>query len=422
MAVSGLTITWATKVINVAKTYLTATANPTSFNLDTDTFRLDLKDLEDDEEGIVYLDTHQHNTEVPLGGIIYARVIEIINGYTITFEDGQYAINLFGSNNNIGDVVNLNQVSVRTNNSAGLIVDPGISESLDYGDAIIYDEISGTTGTRHPIGTWASPVNNIPDLKELMSFYGRSNVILINSMTATENFLDVSFRCFTNDEYIDANGFSFIDSSFTNIELRGDFNHSNVDADKCTIVNVQNLGGIMNNCNLTGTIIMSSAHPLTIKHSVSAIPGTVSPIIDMVNGLPTLLNLRNYSGGIKIINCDVSGDTATLEMAQGKIHLEPSNIDGLIDCRGVALLNDNTSGTTVITTALLDPSNISLSGGTFTGDTEQIAAAVWDKLTADHQIGGSFGKLLTDLIVKADLHQHTLNVNTDLLNNKPNNP
>jgi len=47
--------------------------------------------------------------------------VEIINGYTITFEDEQYAVTLIGANNNILDVINFNQVSVRPTNSAGLI-------------------------------------------------------------------------------------------------------------------------------------------------------------------------------------------------------------------------------------------------------------------------------------------------------------
>jgi len=50
-----------------------------------------------------------------------ARVVEIINGYTITFENTAYAVNIVGGNSNISDVVNLNLVSVRSANSAGYI-------------------------------------------------------------------------------------------------------------------------------------------------------------------------------------------------------------------------------------------------------------------------------------------------------------
>jgi hypothetical protein len=94
--------------------------------LDTEQFRLDLRGFEDDEEGMPFPDTHNHSTEVTVAGITYARVIEIINGYTIEFEDGQYSVRLVGSNNNFFDVENgiltQNQVQVIPGNAAGLIV------------------------------------------------------------------------------------------------------------------------------------------------------------------------------------------------------------------------------------------------------------------------------------------------------------
>ncbi len=120
-----ISIIWGTKVIEVPQSYLTNITG-TLYELDTEQFRLDLKNLEDDEEGMPFPDTHNHNTEVTVAGITYARVIEIINGYSITFEDGQYSVRLAGSNNNFFDVengiLNQNQVQVIPGNSAGLIV------------------------------------------------------------------------------------------------------------------------------------------------------------------------------------------------------------------------------------------------------------------------------------------------------------
>jgi hypothetical protein len=128
----AISINWATKVISIPQADLTL-VDTGIYELDVDEFRLDLKDLEDSEEGIIFDKTHTHNTEVTLSGVTYARFIEIINGYTITFEDGQYAVNLTGANNNIADVMNVNQVSLRSFNSAGLItVDTGTgSDSTD---------------------------------------------------------------------------------------------------------------------------------------------------------------------------------------------------------------------------------------------------------------------------------------------------
>lgn len=117
----AITINWGTRVINVPQSFLTLISG-TSYSLDTNAFHIALKDLEDSEEGIAFPPTHNHNTTVLLGGVEYARIIEFINGYSITFEDGVYSVSLIGSNNNILDVVNLNQVSIRANNSAGLVV------------------------------------------------------------------------------------------------------------------------------------------------------------------------------------------------------------------------------------------------------------------------------------------------------------
>ncbi len=115
-----ISVNWDTQVITVEQSDLTSLGGGV-FELDIDVFRLALKDLEDDPEGMPFPTTHSHNTTVTVGGVTLARVIEIINGYTVTFEDGQYAVNLIGANSNISDVTNVNQVSIRSANSAGLI-------------------------------------------------------------------------------------------------------------------------------------------------------------------------------------------------------------------------------------------------------------------------------------------------------------
>ena len=123
----AVTINWATKVINIARveetgmTQIQFSPDPEIWELDVDWFRLQLKDIEDDVEGMPFTNTHIHNTEVTLGGVTFSREFEIIAPYTVTFADGQYAVNLVGANNNISDKTNVNQVSVRASNSAGMV-------------------------------------------------------------------------------------------------------------------------------------------------------------------------------------------------------------------------------------------------------------------------------------------------------------
>lgn len=126
MAVS---IDWSTFVIMVPRADMPIIqASPEIRSLDMDWFRNQLNDIEDSPEGMPHPDTHRHNTTVTLSGVTYSRVVEIINGYTIEFEDGQYTVSLTGGNNNVLDVKVANQVSVLGSNSAGQVdVGSGLS-------------------------------------------------------------------------------------------------------------------------------------------------------------------------------------------------------------------------------------------------------------------------------------------------------
>lgn len=114
-----------TFIISVPQTDLTLISG-TIYEMDTESFRDDLKTWEASLEGIVFTRTHDHNTEATIAGTTYARGIQIIDPYSIEIEDGQYTVILKGSNNNIFDVENgfleQNQVQVIPTNAAGLIV------------------------------------------------------------------------------------------------------------------------------------------------------------------------------------------------------------------------------------------------------------------------------------------------------------
>lgn len=130
-----ITVDIQTKVITVPQAFLSLVSG-TLYSLDTNAFRLELKAWEATEEGRTQDRTHDHNSEYTVSGVTYARKIEIINGYSVEFEDGAYSVTLEGSNNNIFDVsagiLVQNSVQVIPSNSAGLItvqsggVDPAL--------------------------------------------------------------------------------------------------------------------------------------------------------------------------------------------------------------------------------------------------------------------------------------------------------
>lgn len=118
----AISVDWLTKVVFVPRADMPVTqASPERRELDIDAFRLELKSLEASEGGLPFPDIHRHVAPITLAGITYARTVEIINGYTVEFEDGVYGVLAKGANSNVFDVKVDNQVSFLANNSAGLI-------------------------------------------------------------------------------------------------------------------------------------------------------------------------------------------------------------------------------------------------------------------------------------------------------------
>jgi len=115
-----VTIDWSTRIINIPKADLVNISGE-FYKLDAEWFRRQVIDIMDGDEGIVNPDPINHNTEVTLSGVTYARVIEIINGYKVSFEAGSYAVRIDNANTNFMDVIEFTGVSMATQNSAGLI-------------------------------------------------------------------------------------------------------------------------------------------------------------------------------------------------------------------------------------------------------------------------------------------------------------
>lgn len=157
-----VTVNWGTKLISVPQSDLVMVSG-TTYTHDTDVFRLDVIDLQDDVlGGMVYLDALEHTKEKTIAGITYARFVEIINGYTVEYEDGMYAVILEGSNNNIfaEGIIVRNQVSIIPTNAAGLIVAPDNSQAIA---AAVWAELAANeigAGTR---GLEATETNQSSD-------------------------------------------------------------------------------------------------------------------------------------------------------------------------------------------------------------------------------------------------------------------
>jgi len=345
----AITIDWQSKIINVPKADLTLIqSTPVEIReLNLNSFRLTLKDLEDDEAGMVHLDTHSHNTEVLLGGIVYARVIEIINGYTITFEDGQYSINLVGANSNVGDVVNPNQVSIRSANSAGLISNSAI-EFSSFSDAVTIDKdnVTGysTDGTIFPTGTRQTPVDNLPDLHLIASTRGLNRIKIIGNIMLSNE--------------ADWNRFEFIGESATKtlITINPEATVSNCEfydaivtgtldgnshIERCVITNLNVIDGFVFQCAIGNTITLAPNVIANIFSCFSTVPGVETPEINL--GGSGVLAVRDYNGGMLLSNYGGSG-SHSIDLSSGQVKLASSISGGTFVFRGVGKLIEEDTG------------------------------------------------------------------------------
>lgn len=381
-----ITVAWDTKIIDIPKVDMTLIQSvPTEIReLDLDVFRLTLKALEADEEGMPFVDTHRHNTEVLLSGITYARVFEIINGYTVTFEDGQYAVNLVNANSNVGDVVNVNQVSIRSNNSAGLISSPAI-EYASFGGGVTINISTGVSGTLYPTGTPQQPSDNVPDALLIATFRGFTRLFIEEDITLDTGHDVSNFHVEGHSHastMITINPGCVCDNTeFLRATITGTLDGGSFLFD-CMIETLNFVNGHVHECMLgLFTITLGGSADSHFVDCKSGVPGTDTPIIDM-GGSGNSLGIRGYHGGIKLINKS-GADKVSIDMDSGHIILADTITNGDIVLRGTAHKTDNSVGANVIDN-LDNPENIS--------------DAVWDENVADHVIDGSTGEEQSNII------------------------
>ena len=378
----AISINYGTKVINVPKSDMTLIqSTPTEIReLNLNTFRLTLKNLEDDEAGMPYSHTHNHNTAVSVGGVQLARVVEILEPYTITFEDGEYAVNLVAANSNVGDRVNLNQVSIRSANSAGLIQTREIEFASFEGEVTI-DVVNGFAGTTYPTGTKLKKVNNIADALLIANVRGLNKICIIGDITFTtgdnlDNFIIRGESTMKSTITIDS-GAMVTGTEFNNATITGTLDGNNA-LNNCVIHELVYVEGTIHNCLLGNhTITLGGSVTTTFLNCWSGASILNSqPIINM-GGYGRNLIMREWSGGLKITNL-TGNNNAVIDMVSGHVIVDSTVSAGTVRVRGVGTKENNSTGTAVVIDDTLSQSCI--------------ADSVLDELILDHQQTGSLGE------------------------------
>lgn len=367
----AISVNHNTYVISVPKADTTLIqASPEIRELDSNQFRIWLDDWMDSEAGICMPKTHQHNTEVVIDGLTYARFIEILSPYTVELEDGQWQCNITGSNNNIHSRRVQNQVSLVPNNSAGLI-NVRAAEFPAYMNGISVDVINGVAGTAYPTGTHSRPVNNLADAKLIAQVRGVETFIVRGAITLTtgddlSGYTIKGENAITSLVTVEAGavvaGCVLEDMILSNSVLDGYAYLKHV-----FVTNVSGLEGFLEASVLSGALSLTGTENTYFVDCKSACVGlgtTDLPILSMA-GAGRHVAFRNFAGPIKITNSTDATNTISLDVASGAtITLDATCTAGTVIVRGIANIV-NSSAMTVTTTAQLDQASI--------------ASAVWSK-------------------------------------------
>ena len=360
----AISIDWGTSVIFVPRADMTLVQTvPTEIReLDINAFRFELKALEASIEGMPFPDTHSHNTEVSLGGLTFARVVEILDPYSITFQDAQYAVNLTGANSNIGDKVNVNQVSVRSQNSAGLISTPLI-EFASFEGGVWVDQVNGVTGTIFPKGTKISPVDNfidaklIADYRGLNVYYCVGDVLVDSGQDYTKNVFEGQTN--VNNTATISSSAIVNDAVFRDLTVTGTLDGGN-EIVKCIVSNLSYINGHIHDSGLEGTIVLGGGLAAMVANCFQ-----ISDFIPIVNmgGSGQDLIMPNYSGDIRIENLTGSS-YAAIGLLAGNVILNSATVTSgtvsvggngaLMDENGIAIVTGTWNGVTIYNKAMSD--------------------------------------------------------------------
>lgn len=343
----AIEIEWATKTIVVprAELLLLQTSPIEIRQLNLDDFRKRLRDIEDDDEGIIFSTTHNYAGPTNVGGVTLASVVEILDPYTVTFEDGQYAVNIVGGNTNLADKVNINNVGVRTTNSAGLQDLASLQAGSFDNQSVAVKSTSIYSGSTFPVGTRGYPVNNLTDAYTIAKARGFGRLLLLDSQTF-DTALDFKSMKIIGDNTITvtatlAPAADIMMAEFSFCAVEGVLDGYNV-FEKCRIKDVTYVSGVLHNCALEGVMTMATGANLLLTDCYES--SFATPTID-VNGADNLA-LRSYSGDLNIINC-TGTSRVELNVEQGHITIDSSCTGGEIHILGNAKVIDNSAGATV---------------------------------------------------------------------------
>ena len=280
-----------------------------------------------------------------------------------------------------------------------------------FQSAVWIDTGSSQTGTGYPSGNRQFPVNNVPDAVAIAAANGLHNLEALSDLTlgtgddVSDFELSGISRLATNITVESAavcDGLRVNRCTFSGI-LDGDAEISD-----CYVGNITYVSGQIDNCGLTGTIVLSGNQEAVIANCYS-IDQDLTTIIDM-GGSGQDLSMPNFNGLVDIRNLTSATEEIGIGLNAGAVILENTITAGTVVISGIGIVDDQSGPLVSVNTDSLVSKAL-------------IASAVWDSLltgdtfnlptSAGRRLRGLSGAIIIEGTAKGStVNTITLDVNS----------
>jgi hypothetical protein len=265
---------------------------------------------------------------------------------------------------------------------------PDISAKSLFDGYVHVDAVNGQAGTLYPIGTQpkADRVTDLVNGLVIANREGLERYMLHGAYATAVDHPDWGWEGVEpgDDRITFTAPASTAGAQFYRLGIIGDMN-GRVSAKECTLANVNDLHGILNDCGISGEIKVASAKTLQCLRLASQdlIPGSV---VDLQNGgINTIFLAGPVTGNIVVRNV-AAANLVGISMAGGRLTLEATVDAGWIELYGYGEVIDLSGGSAAVSDNVVKGSRIDIPTST-----------VWDRMSVAHMIAGSIGKLLRDV-------------------------
>jgi hypothetical protein len=286
--------------------------------------------------------------------------IFVPSGNSISFE-----VNLYSDGGDSPFIVDQG-ASVTNRNSDAVIVDQGVTETLNYDGVVTIDTTNGLPGTTYPKGTAAVPVNNLTDAITIANERNIRELHIYGEVIFDQDLNDFEVRGGNLSDRIIAQGVNLSGTTFRQLFLGGSFIGPVAGDNVILDDGVSNVSGFFQRTGFRGSISLAEGSESNFVDCFSLVPGSASPSLFLGNDMS--VSIRRYSGGMAIYDCR-TGTTMTIEYTGGNCRILSGNTGGYLEVRGITKLTDQSSGTQVVTNGVVGPLiwNTPISGTTAEG-------------------------------------------------------